>query len=228
MAGAVERDALDDIVRQYGHAPCDVCDWLVWIDDYRSGDTLCARCGAVQDRLSVAAPNYKDLFDAHGNRRSKSAVVQSYPVGACVSFDAPKVDYNKVRDDLKKRSPPYKRATYLNERLKQWQCTEPPIGDKDWGDIYEVYYFAVQNGTYERQYVLKKEDIRVVLKSLDDKRIKRGKRPRFVRKYLVSSLSSFPASRRRLAWLSTAPLGCPACRRGPGGCTGGRALLRRT
>jgi len=182
-----ETAALDDLIRTYGHPPCSNCGWLVWVDDFRSGDTLCNRCGSVQDRIRVAAPNYKDIFDSDGNRRHDAGHFESYSVGARVLFDCPKTSL-WVTSDIVKKSPPYKRSTYLNERIKQWQCQEPEICEKDWVTI-QYEWQEIKSRGVPKDYVLTKEAIRGLLKLIDDHRLELDKRPRFVRKYLVSVLS---------------------------------------
>ena len=181
-------DDLDAVVRRYGHPPCSNCGWLVWVDNFKSADTLCGRCGSVQDRIRVAGPCYRDLFDGDGNRRVGGGPFETFPTGACINFDYQKVDQKLVSDGDKK-SPPYKRATYLNERLKQWKCEEPPICDKDWECIRTEWQWFVDRGARQQGVVLEKEGVRSLLKLIDKWRMDVGKRPRFVRKYLVSVIS---------------------------------------
>ncbi len=192
MADSNQSAALDDLIRTYGHPPCNNCGWLIWLDDFRTGDTLCGSCGAVQDRISVVAPRYKDIFDSDGNRHVHVDRFESYQVGAVRVFDCPKVDPGVV-SDLVKKSPPYKRTTYLNERLKQWQCQEPDICPEDWERIETLWLELKRRGPIEDSYVLTKDAIRTLLNVIDGDLTDAGERRRFVRKYLVS-LASFSCS----------------------------------
>ena len=157
---------------------CSECGSYSFTNDYAGGTLVCNACGCCADVLRIASCNYKQLYDDSGNRRAKAPKVESFPVGQACGAVFLKPNRRRCTG-----SAPYKRSTYWAERISQWQEREPAIPGKDWCQIQEQYVTA------GRPFPLTKDEIRRLLRSLDIARKDRGKRPRFVCKYLEKWLT---------------------------------------
>jgi len=141
-------------------------------------------------RLATVAATYRELFDGSGNRRTDGRVFESNPHGPAVLED-----YNRIRaciiSTLDKNSPPYKRQTYFNERIKQWLCEEPEIPEDHWWRIRLVYQSNPEAST--------KESVRRLLGLVNE----REGTTLFTRKYFVSYLFRVALTTKsiRRAWL---------------------------
>ena len=159
------------------HGGCSNCGHLIWIRDNARGDRCCASCGAIQDQIFVAAPRYNEVFDDDGNLNIHGAKRESYVAGDRREESA------FAPSSRSSSSAPYKRATYFSERLSQWQMLEPEINERDWELIASTWRFS----DFWKRNVLTKEDIRAILRRIDECFVKG--RPRFVKKYLEKHLT---------------------------------------
>jgi len=122
-------------------------------------------------------PAYRDVFDAQGHRIAYIRGKQSDRLGNGLP--------NLAQSSA---SALYTHPTYLNERLGQWRQLEPPISLKDRGAIMYAYWGSSQRPAIENLTTTKAE-IRRLLVALDKQRVARGKKPRFIRKYLEKWLT---------------------------------------
>ena len=145
--------------------------------DPSRGERCCANCGMLCDyRLSTVAPTYKQLFDGYGNRRCDGAVYEPNRSGPPVLEPFAR-SAAAILSTMDRNSPPYKRQTYFNERIKQWMCEEPPIPEDDFGYICAVYAEHPEAST--------KEAIRRLLRLVNE----RYGVTRFTRKYFEKWLT---------------------------------------
>jgi hypothetical protein len=145
--------------------------------DAARGDIYCSECGAVYDNLRIVSNGYKAVFAADGGVKSDAPRNDVFDFG--FHGDTVAVSLGSLRNSS---SAPYKRTTYLSERLSQWRQREPEINWKDWCLIKWKYQ---DKFGFEKTYIPTKEDIRQVLRAID---IQRNVQ-RFVRKYLEKFLT---------------------------------------
>lgn len=154
---------------------CTNCGNFDFLDDVPSGNILCATCGLVQDILFSDARPYSEIFDCYGGKKPR-ILEKNTPL---LGNGLPRLDYVHY-------SAPYAEGTYLNERIAQWRLVEPPIPTKDWRAIERAFkklHGSVQPDT------ISKDEIRRILADIDAQRVARGKKRRFIRKYLEKWLS---------------------------------------
>lgn len=123
----------------------------------------------VQSVIFSDARSYSDMYDSSGNYVSHRTVPR---------LPEPPRGLPKIRVAV--QSAPYSEATYLNERIAQWRHEEPPIPYKDTQRIIAAY----PGGS-----TVSKDQIRQLLAGIDKDRVERGKKPRFIRKYLEKWLT---------------------------------------
>lgn len=174
------------------HRTCENCGSPRYVVDYQRGDNVCEDCGAVApDHLMLAVDTYKSQYDCSGTRIPYAPAQESIPAGAY---------YEDCRDGAAQeaashgKSAPYRRATYFSERVSQWRQTEPDINRDDLRAIFRFYDTLVgRYGEELREYpdghILTKEDTRKLLWRLDNDEVAAGRKPRFVKCYLVSDLT---------------------------------------
>lgn len=178
-------------------ANCGADDFAV---DAERGDCVCRDCGAV-DRIpiTVGGNGYSARLDGSGNQIPGVHGYESIN-GASIVLEPP-----PSKKQRKGTSPPYRRDTYFAERISQWRMLEPGIPASDMQEIERAYeHFTDKWGLRggetifpgakwtrtERglscSYVIDKEDCRKLLWHIDADRKSTGRKPYFVKKYLVS------------------------------------------
>ena len=176
---------------------CANCGSVAFCFDYARGDCVCVDCGACDyGRLAVATGYFVDPATGYSVRAPSFA-------GVAVVTDA--AEYVAEQTKTLKASTPYKRETYWSERISQWRQLEPSIEQCDWNGIKKQWQIFTgfydedtpkfvgarwfresEFGTLKCSYVLRKEDCREILHTIDKQRTINGQRPYFVKKYLVS------------------------------------------
>lgn len=147
-----------------GDSVCDNCGADDFREDWAHGDICCYNCGLVADRLYSDQVRYKESRKAQIVDQGVS--VQSY------------LGDKKRRKVCLPKSLPYKRSTYFKEVISQWRMREPAIPTHDLDDIYQLHK---RRG---KHYVIGKQQVRDLLKHLDDELRQLGQDPYYVRLYL--------------------------------------------
>jgi len=149
---------------------CRECGSRALFVDNGRGDVVCGDCGAVDpdERVVFQCAGYRETFDRCGSVRASAPRSEAYESG----------QRNLVAPRQERRSPPYDRRTYFNERIAQWRCREPAIPEDDYDIILRTHNSPPFNGA-----PLGKEDVRRLLRTIDA----RLSTKRFGDKYLVSS-----------------------------------------
>lgn len=200
----------------YERGGCDNCGNRSYVVDWQRGSMACANCGCVmEDHLRVGGDGYRATHDANGNKDFGALGYEATLVGAYVEDVDDYLAAE--RQTYRNNSPPYRRETYWAERISQWREQEPSIDAADveaiedefwrltnphitpveeqhasfrnleWRWTVDLQYrYCFHRGTRSR-YVVSKDDCRVILWSIDKRRIAEGGKPLFVKKYLVSA-----------------------------------------
>lgn len=185
---------------------CQNCGGSVFVTDYQHGSVSCYSCGCCRDDLVsvVDCPRHdRETADGMGFRQ------ESFTSAAV--FEEPDSERAHQRNK-RKNSPPYKRETYWSERISQWRLQEPEIEREHWQEITDKWEeftgrwripgdslprFAQARWQNSRcNLLLTKELCRQLLWAIDDE-IRRvgGRKPIFVKKFLVSFLFTLSCGR---------------------------------
>lgn len=151
--------------------PCANCRSMDFREEHSSGSVICMGCGLVQSEILFLDYGYQESYDVAGGFDVNTA-------RTAFSREAVRTVHKNTQ------SLPYKRQTYFNERLSQWQCNEPRIPEEDMAAIkqlWDSYAKVAWPDTWAHKPP--KERIGAVLTTLDSDLVKDGHRPRFVRVY---------------------------------------------
>ncbi len=200
----------------HGEGCCGNCGNDSYIVDYERGQFTCDACGCVDDApLMVACTTFKERYDCQGTLIHDAPLSETFRHGAYTETVADTMAISANRGSLSKNSAQYKRDTYANELLSQWQLREPDISRDDWKCIKDLWLeltgqhpYYNQPGTpnyrepiWEPTRFISKEDCRYMLWELDNRNgggpVSTANKmayfapvasfkPHFVKKYLVS------------------------------------------
>lgn len=137
---------------------CPVCGNTSVDSNHATGFVVCNRCGLCVDSIRVVSNSYNSIFNGYGCVKADAPLGESTYAGQCITDD--------FNDICTRTSAPYKPRTYFNERLSQWRGREPPIPDDRMEKIKLAYIYDT---TYSPRYVLAKDDIRKILKTVEDR-----------------------------------------------------------
>lgn len=203
----------------HGEGACGNCGNTSYIVDYERGQYTCDGCGCVDPApLMVACTSFKERYDCQGTLIHDAPLSETFRYGAFTETAADTMAIAANQKMLAKNSAQYKRDTYANELISQWQLREPDISHEDWNAINELWReltgqhsYYNKEGTpqyrpaiWEPTRIISKEDCRYMLWELDVRGASTGVvvpankmayfspsttfRPHFVKKYLVSVL----------------------------------------
>ena len=186
---------------------CENCGSTTLVVDYERGSYCCEECGCVaRDPIQVAVGSYKTSHDIFGVRVAGAPRDEPVLAGARVTT----VAAERMANERRKCSPPYRRETYWAERISQCRMLEPAIDEGDLRLILAQYdeftnkYLTNPNavwadaewkrndrGALVCNRIIDKEDCRQLLWAIDERRARvEGAKPVFVKKYLVSAFVS--------------------------------------
>ena len=188
----------------YGCANCGGDNFVI---DWERGSSVCSACGCVfEAALRVGGEGYRATHKSNcGALGYESVLAGAYTESIGDFLAAERATYRNHQ------SPPYRRETYWAERISQWREQEPEIDKADVQIIEDEYWqltnpwitsrdrmhppfrelewrwtddlrdrYLCHAGTNLR-YVVTKDDCRVILWSIDKKRVALGGKPLFVK-----------------------------------------------